>query len=163
MSMTMQRMEPRQSEAGQYLSFSLGGEEYGLDILKVQEIKGWEPVRPLPDTPGYIKGVLDLRGTVVPIIDLRQRFGFPEAVYTPTTVTIILRVQAGDRQLTAGIVVDNVSDVLDVPTDTILQPPDLGSRINTRYIQGMVTLNERMVVLLDTDRLLDPDELDRIN
>jgi len=163
MSETLQSMESRQGEAGQYLSFSLEGEEYGVDILKVQEIKGWEPVRSLPDTPDYIKGVLDLRGTIVPIIDLRLRFGFAEVAYRPTTVTIILRVQAGDRQLTAGIVVDNVSDVLDVAVDAIRQSPDLGSRINTRYIQGMVTLNERMVVLLDTDRLLDPDELSRIS
>ena len=107
--------------------------------------------------------MLDLRGTIVPIIDLRLRFGFVEAAYKPTTVTIILWVQAGDRQLTAGIVVDDVSDVLNVAVDAIRQSPDLGSRINTRYIQGMVTLNERMVLLLDTDRLLDPDELDRIS
>ncbi len=162
MSMTMQAEISPQDSAGQYLSFSLGGEEYGVDILKVQEIKGWEPVRPLPDTPDHIKGVLDLRGIIVPVIDLRLRFGFSGVAYTPTTVTIVLRVQAGERVQTVGIVVDNVSDVLDVATDSIRQSPDLGGRIDTRYIQGMVTLEGRMVVLLDTDRLLDPDELDRL-
>ena len=162
MNMTMQATTSLQDAAGQYLSFSLGGEEYGVDILKVQEIKGWEPVRPLPDTPDHIKGVLDLRGTIVPVVDLRLRFGFSGAAYTATTVTIVLRVRVDDREQTVGIVVDNVSDVLDVAADAVRQSPDLGSHIDTRYIQGMVTVDGRMVVLLDTDRLLDPDELDRL-
>ena len=145
--------------SGQYLSFSLGGEEYGLDILKVKEIRGWETVRPLPDTPDYIKGVLDLRGTIVPILDLRLRFSVGEAEYAPTTVIIVVSVETGESSQVVGIVVDGVSDVLDVTAAAMRKAPELGTRINTRFIRGMVTLEKRMVVLLDVDRLLDPEEM----
>lgn len=144
---------------GQYLSFTLGGEDYGVDILRVQEIKGWEEVRPLPDTPKYVKGVLDLRGTIVPIIDLRSRFNLDSVEYTPTTVTIVLSVKTETKEYIVGIVVDGVSDVLDVKDDELRSAPDLGSHINTRYITGMVTQGERMIVLLDADRLFNPDEM----
>lgn len=144
---------------GQYLSFTLGGEAYGVDILRVQEIKGWETVRPLPDTPDYVKGVLDLRGEIVPIIDLRTRLKLDHAEYTPTTVTIVLTVESERGQNFVGIVVDGVSDVLDVPEDDVRAAPDLGAHINTKYIIGMVTQGERMVVLLDVDKLFNPDEL----
>jgi len=146
--------------SGQYLSFSLGGEEYGLDILKVQEIRGWESVRQLPDMPDYIKGVLDLRGSIVPIVDLRLRFRVGEARYTPTTVIIVVGVESGGSNRVMGLVVDGVSDVLDVAADAMRPAPALGARINTRFIRGMVTRDSRMVVLLDVDKLLDPDELD---
>jgi len=145
--------------AGQYLSFSIGGDEYGVDILKVQEIKGWEEVRSLPDTPAYVKGVLDLRGTIVPIIDLRTRFNFSKIDYTPTTVMILLSVETGDREMITGIVVDGVSDVLDVDPSDIRLSPELGSGINIQYIKGMMNKNGRMVILLDVDKLLNPDEL----
>ncbi|MBA1446246.1 MAG: chemotaxis protein CheW [Gammaproteobacteria bacterium] len=144
---------------GQYLSFTLGGEDYGVDILRVQEIKGWETVRPLPDTPDYVKGVLDLRGKIVPIIDLRTRLKLDHAEYTPTTVTIVLTVESESGPNFVGIVVDGVSDVLDVPGDDVRAAPDLGAHINTKYITGMVIQGERMVVLLDVDRLFNPDEL----
>lgn len=145
--------------SGQYLSFTLGGEEYGLDILKVKEIRGWEAVRPLPDTPDYIKGVLDLRGTIVPILDLRLRFNVGKAEYAPTTVIIVVSVETGEHSQVVGIVVDGVSDVLDVTAAAMRKAPELGARINTRFIRGMVTLEKRMVVLLDVDRLLDPEEM----
>jgi purine-binding chemotaxis protein CheW len=144
---------------GQFLSFSLGGEEYGVDILRVQEIKGWEEVRPLPDTPEYIKGVLDLRGVIVPIIDLRSRFHLETVAYTPTTVTIVLSVESEGNKHIIGVVVDGVSDVLDVKADEVRKSPDLGSHINTRYITGMVSQDKRMIVLLDVDRLFNPEEL----
>jgi len=144
---------------GQYLSFTLGGEDYGVDILKVREIKGWEEVRQLPDTPVYVKGVLDLRGTIVPIIDLRSRFQLESVEYTPTTVTIVLAVESNGKALAMGIVVDGVSDVLDVDDDQIRQAPNLGGNINTRYIKGMVTIEDRMVILLDVDKLISPEEL----
>jgi purine-binding chemotaxis protein CheW len=148
---------------GQYLSFTLGSDDYGVEILKVQEIRGWEPVRPLPDTPDYIKGVLDMRGTIVPIVDLRLRFNLVKASYTPTTVIIVVAVEntSGASQL-MGIVVDGVSDVLDVGEDKLRRAPDLGSRISTRFIRGMVSRDNRMVILLDVGRLLDPDELTRL-
>lgn len=148
-----------QTEGGQYLSFTLGGEDYGVDILKVQEIRGWETVRPLPDTPDFVKGVLDLRGVIVPIIDLRNRFHLAECEYTPTTVIIVLAVEHETERRIMGAVVDGVSDVLDVGGKEIRAAPNLGTNINTRYIKGMVTLDERMVILLDVDKLLNPQEL----
>jgi purine-binding chemotaxis protein CheW len=143
----------------QFLSFSLGEEDYGVDILRVQEIRGWEEVRDIPNTPDYIKGVLNLRSSVVPIIDLRIRFGLQDVEYKATTVIIVLSVEAGDKQSVVGVVVDAVSDVLDVNQNSIKVAPDFGSRVNTKYINGMTMIDERMVVLLDTDKLLDPEEM----
>ena len=145
--------------AGQYLTFTLGDEDYGIDILKVQEIRGWEEVRPLPDTPDYVKGVLDLRGVIVPIIDMRLRFHLDAAEYTATTVTIILNVHIRGESHVIGIVVDSVSDVLDMHEHAIKEAPSLGKKIDTRYLFGMVSIEHRVVLLLDADNLLDPDEL----
>jgi purine-binding chemotaxis protein CheW len=144
---------------GQYLSFTLGDEAYGIDVLKVQEIRGWEEVRPLPDTPDYVKGVLDLRGAIVPIIDMRLRFGLSNAEYTATTVTIILNVDTKEKAHMFGIVVDGVSDVLDIQEHGIKEAPSLGGKIDTRYLLGMISKDEHVVLLLDADNLLDPDEL----
>jgi len=149
-----------QASGGQYLSFNLGGEDYGVDILRVQEIRGWEELRPLPDTPEYVKGVLDLRGTIVPIIDLRIRMNMTDVEYHPTTVIIVLSVNKddGDNQL-VGAVVDAVSDVLDVSEKEIRKAPDIGTKVNDRYLRGMVSRDERMVVLLDVDQLFKANEL----
>lgn len=144
---------------GQYLSFTLGDEVYGIDVLKVQEIRGWEQVRPLPDTPDYVKGVLDLRGAIVPIIDMRLRFNLSGVEYTATTVTIILNVDTQDKSRMIGIVVDGVSDVLDIQEQAVKAAPSLGGKIDTRYILGMVSQDDHVVLLLDADNLLDPDEL----
>ncbi len=145
--------------AGQYLSFTLGDEVYGIDILKVREIRGWEAVRPLPDTPDYVRGVLDLRGSIVPVIDMRLRFNLDKAECSATTVTIILTIQLKDRPYVVGMVVDGVSDVLDMQTHDVKEAPSLGKKIDTRYIDGMVSLGQQVVLLLDVDNLLDPDEL----
>ena len=160
----MQRETTRAPEtthpvAGQYLSFTLGDEEYGLDILKVQEIRGWDPqTRHLPDSPEYLRGVLELRGEIVPIVDLRVRFASGEARYLPTTVVIVVATEKdGDQAL--GLVVDGVSDVIDVNPGDLRPPPRLGGRINAEFIQGMVSLDRRMVVLLDAERLLREEEL----
>ena len=151
-------IESTGTNRGQYLSFELAGEYYGVDILKVQEIRGWQPVRELPDTPDFIKGVMDLRGVILPIIDLRLRFGLEPAVYGPTTVVIILTVASAPGLQTVGIVVDTVSDVMDVD-DVMIKPiPELGIHIHIGYILGMVA-GENMVMLLDTDRLLAPNDL----
>jgi purine-binding chemotaxis protein CheW len=143
----------------QFLSFTLGGEDYGVNILRVREIKGWEEVRQLPDMPEYVKGVMDLRGLIVPIIDLRIRFKTGNVEYTPTTVTIVLSVEKEQGDRVMGIVVDGVSDVLDVMPGDIKAAPALGGNINARYIRGMVTIDKRMVILLDVDKLLSPDEM----
>ena len=147
------------STDGQYLSFNLGGEDYGIDILRVQEIKGWEEVRELPDTPEYIKGVLDLRGVIVPIIDLRRRFNLETVKYTQTTVIIVLSIEKDGKPYVIGIVVDGVSDVINVKSNEIKNAPDLGHHIKTKYIIGMYTQDKRMIVLLDIDKLFNPDVL----
>jgi len=145
--------------SGQYLSFILGGEAYAVEILKVQEIRGWEQVRPLPNSADFIKGVLDLRGVIVPIIDLRIRFGLEAREYTPTTVIIVLAVGEGDQRQVVGAVVDSVSDVLDVSADEVRKPPRLGSHIGHRYLIGMVSRDKQMVVLLNSDKLFSEEEL----
>jgi purine-binding chemotaxis protein CheW len=150
------------SHGGQYLSFILGGEVYGVEILKVQEIRGWEPVRPLPNSAEYVKGVLDLRGVIVPIIDLRIRFGLDPGEYTPTTVIIVLSAGPVEDQNVIGAVVDSVSDVLDVAADEVRAPPRMGSNINYRYLIGMVSRKDEMVVLLNSDKLFNPEELNAL-
>jgi len=157
--MDLDEAETDKGLGGEYLSFNLGGEIYGVDILKVREIKGWEKVRPLPDMPEYLKGVVDLRGVIVPIVDLRIRFQLTGCEYTPTTVTIVLSVISAGRQYVVGAVVDGVSDVLDVSTENIRAAPDMGSTIGAQYIKGMVMIDNRMVILLDVDKLLDPKDM----
>ncbi len=142
----------------EYLTFSLGAEQYGVDILKVKEIRGWEPLRELHDAPAYIKGVLDFRGHIVPVLDLRIRFGIQQYEYKPTTVIIILSTE--DDKNMMGIVVDAVSDVLSVKQSEIKPSPDLGDKINTDYMLGMVTQQQGMIMLVNSDRLVDKDELE---
>lgn len=148
------------AEGGQYLSFYLGGEAFGVDILRVQEIRGWEQVRPLPDSPEYVKGVLDLRGTIVPIVDLRMRFGVSEPVYEPTTVVIIVSVAmpGGDDQL-VGMAVDGVSDVLDTSQVEVKPPPTSVAGIGRRYLIGMLSTDDGVVILVDADTILSDQEL----
>jgi purine-binding chemotaxis protein CheW len=154
------RLPAAPAGTGQYLTFSLGGELYGVDILRVQEIRGWERVRTLPDVAPHILGVLDLRGTVVPIVDLRMRFRLPAPECTPTTVVIVLaaRDDAGDARV-VGAVVDGVSDVLDADGAVLRDTSGLGTRISARYLRGVADANGRMVVLLDVDRLFAASEL----
>ncbi|MGR8929051.1 MAG: chemotaxis protein CheW [Gammaproteobacteria bacterium] len=148
----------------QFLTFELAGEAYGIEILKVQEIRGWEPVRKLPNTPEFVKGALNLRGAIVPIVDLRIRFNMERVEYTPITVVIVMCVQTQDGASTVmGIVADAVSDVLDIQSKEIKSPPRLGSKIDTRYIRGMYVGKKNMVMLLDVDKLLDPEEFGQIS
>lgn len=143
----------------QFLTFELAGEAYGIEILKVQEIRGWEPIRKIPNTPAYLKGALNLRGSIVPIVDLRERFNMDKVEYTPTTVVIVMCIQTESSGATVmGIVADAVSDVLDINLSDIKASPNLGAKINTRYIRGMYVGKNNMVMLLDVDRLLNPDE-----
>jgi purine-binding chemotaxis protein CheW len=148
--------------SGQYLTFLLAGEEYGLDILKVQEIRGWTQVTRIPHTPPHVQGVLNLRGTIVPIIDLRKRFDLEKVDYTRITVVIVLSVtdQAGKRVI--GIVVDGVSGVLDVTPETIKPAPNFGTAVHTEFINGMASVGKRMVILLDSDKLLTEDEMEAL-
>jgi purine-binding chemotaxis protein CheW len=146
--------------AQQYLTFLLAGEEYGVDILRVQEIKGWDSVTPIPNTPKYIRGVINLRGTIVPIIDLRLRFNLEQLEYGPTTVVIMLKVMSDAKQSrTMGIVVDGVSDVYNMPHDQIKPSPDFGTAVETDFVKGLATVNEKMVIILDIDHMLNSREL----
>ncbi len=134
----------------QFLTFTLGDEHYGVEILKVQEIRGLSAITAIPNTPREVKGVMNLRGTIIPVVDLRGKFGMPEAEYTSFTVIIVLHV----ANKTVGLIVDGVSDVLDVPLGDFQETPDLGNRTDTRFISGMAKAGERLVVFLDTDTLL---------
>lgn len=146
----------------QFLTFQLAGEAYGVDILKVQEIRGWEPVRVIPNTPDFVKGVLNLRGAVVPIVDLRERFGLERAEYTQKTVVIVLSVEHDAGQFVVGVVADTVSDVVDIRLEDIKNAPNFGTKINTRYMQGMYVYKQSMIMLLDVDKLLNPVEVEGI-
>jgi len=148
-----------ESDGNQFLTFLLAGEEYGVDILRVQEIKGWNSVTPIPNTPDYIRGVINLRGTIVPIIDLRRRFSLEPIEYGPMTVVIVLKVLRGEKSRVMGVVVDAVSDVYNVNKESLKPAPDFGSVVNVDFVQGLATVNESMVIILDIDKLLNSDEL----
>jgi len=145
----------------QFLSFTLGDEEYGVDILRVQEIRSWEPVSRIPNVPSYEKGVVNLRGAIVPIIDLRERFGLGHVEYSPLTVVVVLQTltELGQTR-TMGVVVDSVSDVIDVDKKTIQDAPNFGTKVSTEFINGLASVKDRMVMLLDVEKLLKIDTLD---
>lgn len=149
-----------QAGADQYLTFMLAGEEYGVDILRVQEIKGWDSVTPIPNTPDYVLGVINLRGTVVPVIDLRRRFAMPASDFGPTTVVIVLRVSGADHDRTIGIVVDAVSEVYNVSADAVGPAPDFGDAAATGFVKGLTRVGERMMILLDTDNLIEIEDVE---
>jgi len=143
--------------AHQVLTFVLGNETYGVDILRVQEIRGWSAVTKIPHAPSHVLGVLNLRGSIVPIVDLRMRFALERAEYTTVTVIIVMSVNTPAGRRDFGVVVDGVSDVVDVNSAEVKPAPELGSRSATDYIRGLVSVAERMVVLLDIDRLIGRD------
>ncbi|MGK0250161.1 MAG: purine-binding chemotaxis protein CheW, partial [Oleispira sp.] len=151
-------IEQKEDASEQYLTFLLGDEEYGVEILRVQEIKGWDSVTRIPNSPHYLCGVLNLRGTIVPVVDLRLRFGMPALAYTPTTVVVVLKVD-GITQRTVGIVVDGVSDAHNVLPEDIKPAPDFGSSINTDFITGLVSIEENMMMILNIDSLLSIEAL----
>lgn len=164
MSMNMETMtnsskKQVESAAGEYLTFVLGGEEYGIEILKVQEIRGYDTVTKIANTPSFIKGVINLRGRIVPIVDLRIKFNLENKQYDEFTVVIILNL----RGRVVGIVVDGVSDVMDLPAEHIREVPDLVSNIDTQYILGLGSVEERMLILIDIEKLMNSQEMDLIN
>lgn len=138
----------------QYLTFMLAGEEYGVDILRVQEIKGWDKVTRIPHTPDYVLGVINLRGAVVPILDLRRRFGLETIAFGPTTVVIVVRVMSGRDERTVGVVVDAVSEVYNVDAADTKPPPDVCGSVDTVFVKALATIEEKMLILLDIDRLI---------
>ena len=144
-----------QTSASEYLTFRLDAEEYGIDILKVQEIRGYENPTRIANAPEFLKGVVNLRGTIVPIIDMRLKFGCRSAEYNSFTVVIILNI----RSRVVGIVVDSVSDVLELPAESIKPAPDIESVVDAGCIKGLGSLGERMLILLDIEALMDSPEM----
>jgi purine-binding chemotaxis protein CheW len=143
---------------GKYLTFTLADEEYGIGILKIKEIIGMMPITPVPQTPEFIKGVVNLRGKVIPVMDLRLRFGMPAIDYSERTCIIVVEIggQAGTIQI--GIVVDAVSEVLNIKSDEIEPTPSFGTRLNTDYILGMAKMGGGIKILLDINRVLSSEE-----
>ncbi len=150
-------MESNATSTAQFLTFFLNGEEYGVDILRVQTIQGWDRVTHIPNAPSYVLGVINLRGTVVPIVDLRKRFGLEAASFGPTTVVVVVKIQAQSRERIVGLVVDAVSDVYGIAAEDRRPAPDLSARGDGTFIAGLATVDKKMLILLDVDVLVgDP-------
>jgi purine-binding chemotaxis protein CheW len=146
----------RVASSREYLSFRLGAEEYGIDILKVQEIRGYEAVTRIANSPGFIKGVVNLRGTIVPIVDLRIKFGLGEPEYNAFTVVIILNV----ARRVVGIVVDSVSDVIELGAEQVRPSPEFSSGVDSQHIEGIGTAGERMLILMDIEKLMTSPDME---
>ncbi|NEX60840.1 chemotaxis protein CheW [Noviherbaspirillum galbum] len=145
----------KDSTTHEYLAFTLGREEYGIQILKVQELRGYETVTRIANAPDFIKGVVNLRGIIVPIVDMRIRFRLGEPTYDQFTVVIILNINGR----VVGMVVDSVSDVITLSSDQIKPAPEMGTALNTDYLIGLGTLDERMLILVDIDMLMSSSEM----
>lgn len=146
------------ADSDQFLTFTIEEEEYGIEILRVQEIKGLSKIRPIPNAPHYVKGVMNLRGAVVPILDLRSRFGIAEADYNQFTV--IIMVSVGGKMF--GLVVDAVSDVLNIAKEQIEETPDVGGDVDTSFFRGMGKVGEKLVLLLNIDKLLASEKIESL-
>lgn len=144
--------------ANEFLTFTLGKEEYGIDILKVQEIRGYDAVTSIANTPEFIKGIINLRGIIVPIVDMRIKFKLGSAEYDQFTVVIILNI----AKRVVGMVVDGVSDVITLPSAQIKPAPEFGAAMDTQYIVGLGTLDERMIILVDIERLMTSSDMELV-
>jgi purine-binding chemotaxis protein CheW len=150
-----------QLASNQVLSFRLGEEIYGVDILAVKEIRGWAPVTRIPQSSEHVLGVLNLRGAIVPIMDLRRLFALNSADFTPVTVVIVMSLATPNGQRECGIVVDAVSDVVDVPADSIRPTPALSGQANSDFVAGLAQVEDRMLILLDAAELLGRELVNR--
>ncbi|MBN2455036.1 MAG: purine-binding chemotaxis protein CheW [Sedimentisphaerales bacterium] len=148
---------------GKYLTFALGPEEYGLEILKVREIIGYMEITAVPQTPCYVKGVINLRGQVIPVIDLRTKFGMETTEVTEQTCIIVVEIVQGNRQFNTGIIVDHVQEVLDIAGDKIEEAPQFGATVDTNFILGMGKIGNSVKILLDIDRVLAGDNFAMMN
>ncbi|MBI9085186.1 MAG: purine-binding chemotaxis protein CheW [Desulfobacterales bacterium] len=144
---------------GKYLTFALNEEEYGIGILTVKEIIGMMPITSVPQTPDFVKGVINLRGRVIPVVDLRSRFGMETVVATDRTCIVVVEINLNGGKLTIGIVVDTVSEVLNIRADSIEDAPVFGTNIDTSYILGMAKIEGGVKILLDIDRVLSSEDL----
>jgi purine-binding chemotaxis protein CheW len=155
--------DPMEDRAGKYLIFRLGSEEFGTCVIKVREIMGMQDVTPVPHTPVFVKGVINLRGKVIPVVDLRLKFGLPPAECTSRTCIIVVRTQLGEDQLLMGMVVDEVAEVLNLVASEIEETPDFGPGVETPYLLGMAKVKGTVKILLDIDRVLNSQELLGLN
>lgn len=159
------RSAPAAARGGKYLTFCLGKEEYGIGILKVREIIGLMDITAVPRTPPYVRGVINLRGQVISVVDLRAKFGMPAVERTDESCIIVVEIRgAGGRDLSTGIVVDRVSEVLNIPAESVEDPPAFGgaSSIDTDFILGMGKVGQAVKILLDIDRVLSPADVDQL-
>jgi purine-binding chemotaxis protein CheW len=147
---------------GKYLTFALGPEEYGLEILKVREIIGYMDITAVPQTPHHVKGVINLRGQVIPVIDLRAKFGMETTDVTDQTCIIVAETSQSSRKFSTGIVVDHVQEVLDIAGEDIEEAPQFGSSVDTSFILGMGKIGESVKILLDIDKVLSSVALQRL-
>lgn len=167
--MTNQTQKTTSAKSEQYLSFLLGSEVYGLDILRVQEIRGWEKTTNLPGVPSYVKGVINIRGAIVPIVDMRERFHIGTPTYDESTVVIITKMEAHtteeNLQKTVGLVVDGVSDVEDVDMNQLQAAPAFtqDEHVNDEFIRGLANLENRMMIVLNVDKLLNQGVFNKLS
>ena len=155
-------VESALAKAGKYLTFKLAAEEYGLEILKVQEIIKMMDITKVPRTPDFVRGVINLRGKVIPVVDLRLKFGMEEKDTTVKTCVIVVQVRRNDATVTMGIIVDEVSEVLDIAAGEIEEAPSFGSHVDTQFILGMAKTKGGVKMLLDINKVLASDELAKI-
>jgi purine-binding chemotaxis protein CheW len=151
--MTRAELDPRTPASAQlqsYLMFQLGGEDYALEIPHVLEIKGYSLITPIPNAPAHLKGVMNLRGSIIPVVDLRERFGMPSGSYDKFSVILIVSVQ--DK--TSGVLVDAVTDIVELPSSQLDPPPDLGAHVDTSFLRGMLKVSGRVVLVLDLERTI---------
>ena len=148
-------LQDQDADSVQYLTFMLANEEYGIDILRVQEIKGWETATAIPNAPGYILGVINLRGKVIPIVDLRTLFQLPSIEYGSSTVVIVVKVEYEGHSRTVGMVVDAVSEVYNISESMEQATPDFGGIVNVEFVKGLTTVDGNMIILLDIDKLIN--------
>src|SRR5215469_11386460 len=151
--------KPVAAKAKQYLTFFTAGEEYAFDLLKVKEIIEYTTVTAVPNTPSWIRGVTNLRGSVVPVVDLAVKFGLPASPITKLSCIVVTEVQSGNDELTMGVLADSVSQVMDFSKDDIEDPPSFGTRVKVEYLLGMGPMGKKFCLILDIDKVLSTDEL----
>lgn len=157
-----QGMKSSAGREGKYLTFALAGEEYGISILKVKEIIGMMGITAVPQTPGFVKGVINLRGKVIPVVDLRLKFGMEPMPYTERTCIVVVEISGSTGPIMMGIVVDTVSEVLNIKANEIEDTPTFGVRLNTEFILGMAKISGAVKILLDINRVLTEEEISHL-
>ena len=153
----------RKDRQGKYLIFQLGKEDFGTEVLKVREIMGLQDITTVPQTPDYVKGVINLRGKVIPVVDLRLKFGLASEQYTPRTCIVVVRTVQGGTEMMIGIIVDGVVEVLTLTEGDIEDTPDFGPGVETPYLSGMAKIKDKVKILLDIDQVLSSNELNGLS